>query len=348
MFSARHRLDLPSLPDLDKPQLQADLQTKIDQKTKPPGSLGQLEELAMQLGRIQGSLSPSIEAPQIRVFAADHGLAAEGVSAFPQEVTRQMVNNFLAGGAAINVFARQQGVALKVVDAGVDADFEPHPDLLSLKVMRGTRNCLKTAAMNAEECLQALVCGMALVREAPGNLLIVGEMGIGNTSAASLLLSKLTDLPLEACIGPGTGLDSQGLEHKKACLQKVLHKHHKITGTLEILATLGGVEIAMMTGALLQAASERRILLMDGFIASVALLVAERLQPGIRHFAIFSHQSAEPGHRHLLELLEARPLLDLGLRLGEGTGALLALPLLQAATAFLNEMASFESAGVSQ
>lgn len=347
MFSARHRLELPRLPSLDNPDLQMQLQQAIDQKTKPSGSLGQLESLALQLGLILNTTSPHIIQPQIRVFAADHGLTAEGVSAFPKEVTRQMVLNFLSGGAAINVFARQQGLDLKVVDAGVDGDFEAHPQLLPLKVMPGTRNSLHTAAMNAEECLQAIICGMALVREAPGNLLIVGEMGIGNTSAASLLLSKLGKLPLEDCIGPGTGLDAEGLKHKQEILARVLQKHRFLKDPLEILASLGGLEIAMMTGALLQAASERRILLMDGFIACSALLVAEHLQPGIKNFAVFSHNSMEPGHRHLLQLLDAQPLLDLNLRLGEGTGAVLAYPLLESALAFLNDMASFSDAGVS-
>lgn len=347
MFTARHRLELPSLPSYHNSQLQQQLQDCIDQKTKPAGSLGQLESLALQLGLILNTTQPRIIEPQIRVFAADHGLTAEGISAYPREVTRQMVLNFLSGGAAINVFARQHGLDLKVVDAGVDGDFEAHPQLLPLKVMRGTRNSLHTAAMNAEECLQAVICGMALVREAPGNLLIVGEMGIGNTSAASLLLSKLGKLPLDQCIGRGTGLDDAGLEHKHQVLSQVLHKHRQLKNPLEILATLGGLEIAMMTGALLQAASERRILLMDGFIACSALLVAEHLQPGVKNFAVFSHNSVEPGHQQLLRLLDARPLLDLNLRLGEGTGAALAYPLLESALAFLNDMASFADAGIS-
>lgn len=348
MFTARQRLELPSLPVYRNPELQQQLQQRIDQKTKPPGSLGQLETLAIQLGLILGTSTPQIQYPQIRVFAADHGLTAEGISAFPKAVTQQMVLNFLQGGAAINAFARQHGIELKVVDAGVDADLPNHPELLAHKVMRGTRNSMKTAAMHIEECLQAIFCGMALVRQAPGNLLIVGEMGIGNTSAASLLLSRLEDLPLPECIGRGTGLDDAGLSHKQQVLERVLLKHRQVRDPLEVLATLGGLEIAMMTGALLQAASERRILLMDGFIACSALLVAEHLQPGIRQFAVFSHNSVEPGHRHLLQRLKARPLLDLNLRLGEGTGAALAYPLLQSALAFLHEMASFDSAGISR
>lgn len=347
MFTARHRLELPSLPKLANPQLEAELQAIIDQKTKPMQSLGRLEALALQLGLILNTTHPKIIDPQIRVFAADHGLTEEGVSAFPKAVTQQMVLNFLSGGAAINVFARQHGIGLKVVDAGVDGDFEAHPDLISLKVMRGTRNSLTTKAMNAEECMQAVACGMGLIREAPGNLLIVGEMGIGNTSAASLLLSKLGKLPIAECIGRGTGLDAAGLQHKEEVLTQVLHKHRNLKSPLEVLAAMGGLEIAMMVGALLQAASQRRILLIDGFIASSALLVAELLQPGVKDFAVFSHHSAEPGHSELLALLEAKPLLDLQMCLGEGTGAAVAFPLLQSALAFLNEMASFTSAGIS-
>lgn len=347
MFTARHRLELPNLPKLANPQLEAQLKELIDQKTKPTGSLGRLESLALQLGLILNSTSPQIIEPQIRVFAADHGLTEEGVSAFPKAVTQQMVLNFLSGGAAINVFARQHGIALKVVDAGVDADFEAHPDLISVKVMRGTRNSLETTAMNAEECTQAITCGMGLVREAAGNLLIVGEMGIGNTSAASLLLSKLGKLPIAECIGCGTGLDTAGLAHKEEVLSQVLHKHRNLKSPIEVLAAMGGLEIAMMVGALLQAASQRRILLIDGFIASSALLVAEQLQPGVKDFAVFSHHSAEPGHSQLLALLEAKPLLDLQMCLGEGTGAAVAFPILKSALGFLSEMASFTSAGVS-
>lgn len=347
MFTDRHRLELPSLPKLANPQLEAELKEIIDQKTKPPSSLGRLESLAIQLGLILNSTSPHIVDPQIRVFAADHGLTDEGVSAFPKAVTQQMVLNFLAGGAAINVFARQHNIALKVIDAGVDADFTAHPDLMTLKVMRGTRNSLTTSAMNAQECIQAIACGMGLVREAAGNLLIVGEMGIGNTSAASLLLSRLGNLPIADCIGRGTGLDTAGLAHKEQVLTQVLHKHRNLKNPLEILAAMGGLEVAMMVGALLQAASQRRILLIDGFIASSALLVAEKLQPGVKDFAVFSHHSAEPGHSQLLKLLNAKPLLDLQMCLGEGTGAAVAFPLLQSALGFLNEMASFTSAGVS-
>ncbi|OXY82365.1 nicotinate-nucleotide--dimethylbenzimidazole phosphoribosyltransferase [Oceanimonas doudoroffii] len=342
-----NRLIVPAIAPLANPKLERQLQHRVDNKTKPPGALGTLETLAVQLGLMLQSAAPCISQPQVLVFAADHGLVAEGVSAFPAEVTPQMVHNFLQGGAAINVFARQHNLSLRVVDAGVNADFTPHPSLIDRKVRKGTRNALHEPAMTPAECQQALQAGMALVRELPGNLLLLGEMGIGNTSAASLLLARLGELPVAECTGRGTGLDDNGLSHKTHVLQAVLARHADAQTPLDVLAALGGLEIAMMAGALIQGASERRILLMDGFIAGVALLVAERLAPGTREYGVFGHASAEPGHRHLLRLLDAAPLLDLNLRLGEGSGAALAYPLLQSACAFISEMASFADAGVS-
>ncbi|WMC09185.1 nicotinate-nucleotide--dimethylbenzimidazole phosphoribosyltransferase [Oceanimonas pelagia] len=340
-------LIVPAITPLANPELEHRLRQRVNTKTKPPGSLGELETLAIRLGLMQQSDSPRIEQPQVLVFAADHGLVAEGVSAFPAEVTPQMVHNFLHGGAAINVFARQHRLALQVVDAGVNADFAPHPQLIDRKIRKGTANALHQPAMTADECHRALTAGMELVRELPGNLLLVGEMGIGNTSAASLLLARLGGLPVAECTGPGTGLDEQGLCHKTRVLQAVLARHAEAQTPQAALAALGGLEIAMMAGALIQGACERRILLMDGFIAGVALLVAERLAPGTRDYAVFGHASAEPGHGHLLRLLNATPLLSLNLRLGEGSGAALAFPLLQSACAFMNEMASFADAGIS-
>lgn len=343
----------PIVPSIENNDLQQQLQHVIDLKTKPLGALGRLEALALQIGMIQGSINPKIEQPQIRVFAADHGLTKHGTSAFPSAVTAQMVYNFLSGGAAINVLARQHHIELKVVDAGVDADFgdsafKNHPQLLDYKVRRGSRDALTEAAMTEAECLAALANGMKVVKDMPGNLLIVGEMGIGNTSAASLLLARLGELPIADCIGRGTGLDDAGLQHKTNILTQVLQFHHTAQSPLTALAALGGLEIAMMAGALIQAASERRILLIDGFIASVALLVAERLVSGVAQYAIFAHHSVEPGHTHLLKLLHAEPLLNMGMRLGEGSGAALAYPLLQSACAIINEMASFSDAGISE
>ena len=343
----------PVIPDIENNELRQQLQQVIDLKTKPLGALGRLEALALQLGMIQETTTPQIHQPQIRVFAADHGLTKHGTSAFPSAVTAQMVYNFLQGGAAINVLARQHNIELKVVDAGVDADFsnspfKDHPQLLDHKVRHGSRDALTEPAMTEAECLAALEGGINVVKNMAGNLLIVGEMGIGNTSAASLLLARLGDLSIADCIGRGTGLDDAGLQHKASILTQVLEHHSEAQAPLEVLATLGGLEIAMMAGALMQAASERRILLIDGFIASSALLVAERLAPGVAQFAIFAHHSVEPGHTHLLKLLDAEPLLNMGMRLGEGSGAALAFPLLQSACAIINEMASFSDAGISE
>lgn len=338
----------PAIVSIENNELRQQLQQIIDKKTKPLGALGRLETLALQLGLIQGTTSPTIEQPQIRVFAADHGLTKHGTSAFPSAVTAQMVHNFLQGGAAINVLARQHNIELKVVDAGVATDFDPHPQLLDYKVRHGSRDSLVEPAMTADECLAALENGMTVAANLSGNLLIVGEMGIGNTSAASLLLARLGDLPIADCIGRGTGLDDAGLQHKEQILTQVLQHHSDAQAPLSALAALGGLEIAMMVGALIKAASQRRILLIDGFIASIALLVAERLATGVAQYAIFAHHSVEPGHTHLLQLLDAEPLLSLQMRLGEGSGAALAYPLLQSACAFINEMASFNDAGISE
>lgn len=342
----------PTIANIENNELYQQLQQIVDQKTKPLGALGRLETLAVHLGMIQGTTTPQITQPQIRVFAADHGLTKHGTSAYPSAVTAQMVYNFLQGGAAINVLARQHHMELKVVDAGVNADFanspfKDHAQLLDYKVRHGSRDALSEPAMTAEECLAALENGMDVVKNMAGNLLIVGEMGIGNTSAASLLLARLGDIPIDACIGRGTGLDDAGLKHKASILTQVLARHSEAQTPFDILAALGGLEIAMMAGALMQAASERRILLIDGFIASSALLAAERLAPGVAQYAVFAHHSVEPGHTHLLKLLNADPLLDMGMRLGEGSGAALAYPLLQSACAIINEMASFNDAGIS-
>ncbi|TXD98137.1 nicotinate-nucleotide--dimethylbenzimidazole phosphoribosyltransferase [Psychrobacter frigidicola] len=343
----------PTISSIENNDLRQQLQQIIGLKTKPLGALGRLESLGLQLGLIQGTTTPHIDQPQIRVFAADHGLAQHGTSAFPSAVTAQMVLNFLHGGAAINVLARQHNIELKVVDAGVATDFDSsyfkgNPQLLDYKVRHGSRDALNEPAMTDEECTLALNNGMKVAQELTGNLLIVGEMGIGNTSAASLLLARLGDLPIAECIGRGTGLDDAGLQHKEQVLTQVLERHSAATTPFAALAALGGLEIATMVGALIQAASDKLILLIDGFIASIALLVAEHLAPGVKQYAIFAHHSVEPGHTHLLQLLDAEPLLDMQMRLGEGSGAALAYPLLQSACAIINEMASFNDAGVSE
>ncbi len=332
--------------------LAAALQLKIDRKTKPLGALGQLESLALRIGLIQQRLSPRLNNPHLLVFAGDHGAAKAGVSAFPQEVTWQMVMNFLAGGAAINVFAKQNGLALKIVDAGVAHDFGRPEGLIDAKVAAGTANFIEGPAMSADQCLQAMLRGAALIREiaaAGCNVVGFGEMGIGNTASAALITHCLTGAPLQECIGRGTGLDDAGLAHKRRLLGQALVRYREVGGgdaPLDVLPEFGGFEIAMMTGAMLAAAEARMLLLIDGYIVGAAALVAAKLVPALADYCVWCHRSAEPGHRAQLAALGAEPLLDLGLRLGEGTGAALAYPLVEAAANFLNEMASFESAGV--
>lgn len=332
--------------------LRAELQAKIDGKTKPLGALGRLEVLAMKIGIVQQTLQPQLTRPVILVFAGDHGVVAEGVSPYPQEVTYQMVLNFLAGGAAINVFARQNGIALRVVDAGVKHEFAPHPSLVQAKIAAGTANFLHGTAMTQEQCGEAIRRGMQLATaeiEAGSNVLGFGEMGIGNSTSAAAIMSALCGLPAAECVGRGTGLDDAGLRRKQAVVEQALAFHGAVAiGPLRALIAFGGFEIAMMTGAMLGAAQRGALLLIDGFIASTALLVAARLQPAILDYCVFTHRSGEVGHARLLAELHAEPLLNLGMRLGEGTGAAMAYPIVQAAVNFLNEMASFESAGVSK
>ncbi len=339
---------LPSIPDLQDTALAQRLQHKIDHKTKPLGSLGQLETLALQLGLILGSDTPELKSPQMLVCAGDHGLAARGVSAYPSDVTWQMVENFLAGGACVSVLARQHGIALSVADCGVRHDFAPRPGLLNYKVAPGTADASTGPAMTAAQCAQALSNGVEIVQALPGNALLLGEMGIGNTSAASLLLARLANLDIADCTGAGTGLDDAAVARKTMVLREVLLRHPDAREPLAALAAFGGFEIATLVGAVLQAAAERRVIVVDGFIASSAVLVASRLSPAVLQRCVYAHRSGERGHALMLAQLQARPLLDLGLRLGEGSGAALAWPLLVSACAMLREMASFESAGVSE
>ena len=339
--------ELPTIEPVANLPLEARLRHKIDHKTKPLGALGALEDLALQLGLIQRQETVTLHDPQMVVFAADHGIAAEGVSAYPQAVTVQMVGNMLAGGAAINVFARQHGFTLQVVDAGVAAELPAHPQLLQRKIAQGTKNLCLEPAMSPAQAHAALKAGRDIVQSLPGNVVAFGEMGIANTSAAALLLARLAGATIEDATGRGTGLSDQQLAHKQGVLLRALARHQNATEPLDVLAALGGLEIAMMSGAMLQAASERRVVLVDGFIAGSAALVAHALVPQVKDYMVFCHRSAERGHSLLLDHLKAKPLLELGLRLGEGTGALLAWPLVQSAAHFLNEMASFDSAGVS-
>jgi nicotinate-nucleotide--dimethylbenzimidazole phosphoribosyltransferase len=340
--------DLSAITDLAQPALTHTLQHLIDHKTKPLGALGRIESLALQLGQILGSTAPVLDQPQMVVFAADHGLAARGVSAYPSDVTWQMVENFLAGGAAVSVLARQHGLALTVVDAGVAKEIAPRAGLQIRKVAPGTADCSTGPAMSAAQCDQALAAGADVVRGLPGNALLLGEMGIGNTSSAALLMAQLTGQPLHLCVGRGTGLDDAGLQRKLAVLQEALNLHADAREPQAALAALGGFEIAMMCGAVLEAAAQRRVIVVDGFIATSAVLVAQALQPLVLQRCVFAHQSDESGHARMLTHMGVQPLLHLGLRLGEGSGAALAWPLLQSACAILRDMASFGSAGVSE
>ena len=339
---------LPHIAPTANPDLTALLSAAINNKTKPLGSLGALERLANRLGLIQGTVAPTIRQPAILVFAGDHGIVAEGVSAYPQDVTWQMVENFLAQGAAINVFARQNGIDLHVVDAGVNHDFGIRAGLVDRKVAHGTRNFALEPAMTPEQCAAALEHGAALALELPGNVVGFGEMGIGNTTAAAALMHKLTGIPVADCVGAGTGLSPEGVLRKRRVIETAVARHAGVDDPLAVLATFGGFEIAMMAGAMLKAAALRKVLLIDGFIVTSALLVAARIEPAILDYCVFAHCSDESGHRRMLDALGAEPLLHLNLRLGEGTGAALALPLLHAAANFLNEMATFESASVSE
>ena len=324
------------------------LQHVIDHKTKPLGSLGRLEALAMQLGLILNTDQPRLQQPQMVVFAGDHGLAARGVSAYPSDVTWQMVENFLAGGAAVSVLARQHGLALTVVDAGVAKDIAPRAGLQIRKMAYGTADASQGPAMTADQCLSAMAAGADLIKGLPGNAVLFGEMGIGNTSSAALLMARLTGLPLDQCVGRGTGLDDAGVQRKLAVLQQALQANANAAQPLDALAALGGFEIAMMCGAMLEAAAQKRVVVVDGFISSSAVLVAHAMQPDMLSCCVFAHQSDESGHARMLNHLGVQPLLHLGLRLGEGSGAALAWPLLESACAILRDMASFESAGVSQ
>ncbi|KMK67342.1 nicotinate-nucleotide-dimethylbenzimidazole phosphoribosyltransferase [Puniceibacterium sp. IMCC21224] len=320
---------------------------KIDTKTKPRGALGRIEVLAAQVARLQRRLDPVMERCALTLFAADHGIAAAGVSAYPPEVTRQMVLNFAGGGAAANVFARAGGIDLRVVNAGVLGGPFGMPQVQDHAVAEGTANFAEGPAMTRPQRDQALAIGRGLGADGRYEAMAFGEMGIGNTSSAALLVHKLTGIALDRLVGRGTGLADAGLDQKRTVLG---HAAQRTAARLEAdtaLAEYGGFEIAMMAGAMLGAAAAGRMVLVDGYIASAAALVASRLEPSARAAMVFAHRSAEPGHALLLRSLEAEPLLALDMRLGEGTGAALAWPLLRAAVMMLNDMASFEQAGVS-
>ena len=324
---------------------------RLDSLTKPLGSLGRLEQLAAQACAVQRTLQINITKPTCIVFAADHGAAASGVSAYPREVTAQMVDNFLRGGAAISVLADLEELDLWIVDAGVAAACSAHPRLIEAKLNPGTRNFIVEPAMTSAECTQALLRGRGVIENHMGptsNTLVLGEMGIGNTASAALLMHGLTGQPLSRCVGRGTGLDDAGLERKRLLLdQAFARRAAPPQGALEWLTEYGGYEIAMLVGAMMAGAARGALIMVDGFTVTVAATLAIALNPHVKDYCVFSHCSAEHGHRALLDHLDVKPLLDLEMRLGEGSGAAVALPILRAAASLFTRMATFESAGVS-
>ena len=335
------------------PAIRPALQAKIDDLTKPKGSLGRLEELALQVGLIQQTLSPELRHPQNIVFAADHGIVDEGVSIAPKEVTWQQVCHFTHphGTGGVNFLCRQHGFTLKVVDAGVDYDLPRDRGIIDLKVGRGTRNFLHGPAMTEAEMEQCLAGGASVVRqcfEEGSNVLSFGEMGIGNTSPSSIWMSYFTGIPLAECVGAGSGLDSAGIRHKYEVLSRAMANYRGDGSPRDIIRWFGGFEMVMAVGAMLQAASLRMVILVDGFIMTNCMLAASRLSPEVLDYAVFGHCGDESGHKKVLDALGAKPLLSLGLRLGEGTGAICAYPILDSAIRMINQMDTFSGADITK
>jgi nicotinate-nucleotide--dimethylbenzimidazole phosphoribosyltransferase len=343
-------LGFAAIPPLDD-EIHAAACRRLDTLTKPLGALGRLEPLAAQICAIQRTLTPAIRHPVVAVFAADHGIALRGVSAYPRAVTEQMVKNFLQGGAAISVLARFEAADLWIVDAGVDADCGEHPRLIDAKIGRGTRDSSIEPAMTRAECLDALARARTVIERvvpSAGNTLLLGEMGIGNTASAALLMHGLTGHPLADCVGRGTGLDEAGLARKRKILASALERRPLPRDPIELLAEYGGYEIAMLVGALLHAAARRMLIMIDGFTVTVAAALAVRIDPRVLDYCVFGHCSDERGHRALLAYLKVQPLLDLGMRLGEGSGGAIALSVVRAALCLFTDMATFAGAGVSE
>jgi nicotinate-nucleotide--dimethylbenzimidazole phosphoribosyltransferase len=331
---------MPLVQPLDR-TLEPVLRARVEGKAKPPGSLGRIEDLAVQLGMMWHPSEPQAGRAVLLVFAGDHGLTAEGVSQYPTEVTAAMVRTFLAGRASANAFSAAAHVDIRIIDAGVAVDLAPHPNLVAAKVARGTRNAAREAAMSTGEAHDALSRGCDLAIDEVRNgadIVAIGEMGIGNTASSALIMHRLAPAPLKQCIGTGAGQDEEGFERKRAALQRAAQRS-SVSSPFDVLVEFGGFEIAMMAGAVIGAASLKRPILIDGFIASTAALVAVRMCPAARDYCVFAHRSAERGHSTLLDSLDAEPLLDLGLRLGEGTGAVLAVPLVRAAARLLTDVA---------
>lgn len=327
------------------------LQDKIDNLTKPKGSLGRLEELAVQIGTIQQTLAPTLRMPQNIVFAADHGIVVEGVSFSAPEVTAQQIYNFLKGGAGINMFARQHRFILKVVDCGVNADFQNLPGLIDRKIRKGTSNYLYEPAMTSEEMERALEIGAEMVcwaHQEGSNIISFGELGMANTSASSIWMSYFTGIPLKECVGAGSGLDNKGIEHKYNVLHQAMGNYKGNGSPQDIIRWFGGFEMVAAVGGMLQAAELGMTILIDGFIMTNCVLAASKLYPEVLEYCIFGHQGDEAGHKLVLDALHAKPLLNLGLRLGEGTGAICAYPIIESAIHMINEMTSFKQAAVTK
>ncbi len=327
------------------------LQDKIDNLTKPKGSLGRLEELAIQIGTIQQTLSPVLRTPQNIVFAADHGVVVEGVSFSAPEVTAQQIYNFLKGGGGINMFARQHHFILKVVDCGVNADFGDLPGLIHRKIRKSTDNYLYGPAMTPEEMERAIEIGAEMVQLAyqeGTNVISFGELGMANTSASSIWMSYFTGIPLKKCVGAGSGLDNKGIEHKYNILHQAMEHYSGKGSTEDILRWFGGFEMVAAVGGMLQAAELGMLIIVDGFIMTNCVLAASKLYPEVLEYCIFGHQGDEAGHKLVLDVLNAKPLLNLGLRLGEGTGAICAYPIIESAIRMINEMSSFKAAAVTK
>jgi nicotinate-nucleotide--dimethylbenzimidazole phosphoribosyltransferase len=332
--------DPPSFAPLD-PALAARLTARIAGKAKPPGSLGRLEALAVQIGLVQGTETPAVDRVQAYVFAGDHGMNADGVSAYPSAVTGLMVATFLAGRASVNALAAACGVEVLVVDAGVDGQIAAHSALIDAKVRGGTRNAAVEPAMTGHEVEAALHRGAMIAANAEAEALVIGEMGIGNSASAALIMHRLAPAPLEACIGAGAGHDDAGLARKTAVLARAAARSDA-ADPLEVLRQFGGLEIAMMAGAYLGGAAAGKVMIVDGFISSAAALVAVRLAPNLAERLVFAHASAERGHGRLLAAMGAQPLLALDMRLGEGSGGVLAAPMVRAAARLMTETASLE------
>lgn len=336
--------------------LRQELIDKIDNLNKPKGSLGRLEELALQIGLIQRTLSPTLNHPCHLLIGADHGIEREGVSVSPREITWQQMINFTRGGGGVNMFCRQHGFDLSIVDVGVDYDLSPYTAIRNMKIGPGTRNFLHEAAMDEETMEACLATGRKLVDECAEkgcNVLSIGEMGIGNTSPSSIWMSLLLDIPLQECVGAGAGLNSEGIRHKLDVLQRSVERFLSecpdgLDQPREIMRQFGGYEMVAAIGAMLRASEHRMIILVDGFIMSACMLMASRLCPEVMECAIFCHQGDESGHKRMLDGMGVKGLLNLGLRLGEGTGALCAYPIVESAVRMINEMNNFDKAKITK